>query len=103
MSTTITNKRKARGDSKLDALPPEVDPCGENGEFHTFAYDGPMFATSVAVTVVTAIAFSTTLTLAEAPPPSLVMTGLLSLTAVTVTAMACVSVFAPSLTFTITS
>lgn len=24
-------------------LPPVVDPCGENGEFHTFAYAGPMF------------------------------------------------------------
>ena len=27
----------------LAALPPEVDPCGERGEFHTFAWDGPMF------------------------------------------------------------
>lgn len=27
----------------LDALPPDVDPCGENGEFHTCAWDGPMF------------------------------------------------------------
>jgi len=27
----------------LDDLPPGVDPCGENGEFHTFAWDGPMF------------------------------------------------------------
>jgi uncharacterized protein (TIGR00290 family) len=27
----------------LSDLPPEVDPCGENGEFHTFAYAGPMF------------------------------------------------------------
>ncbi len=27
----------------LRDLPPGVDPCGENGEFHTFAYDGPMF------------------------------------------------------------
>jgi len=27
----------------LADLPPQVDPCGENGEFHTFAYDGPMF------------------------------------------------------------
>jgi len=26
------------------ALPPEVDPCGENGEFHSFVYDGPGFA-----------------------------------------------------------
>jgi uncharacterized protein (TIGR00290 family) len=25
-------------------LPPGVDPCGENGEFHTFVYDGPGFA-----------------------------------------------------------
>jgi uncharacterized protein (TIGR00290 family) len=24
-------------------LPPRVDPCGENGEFHTFVYDGPGF------------------------------------------------------------
>jgi uncharacterized protein (TIGR00290 family) len=24
-------------------LPKEVDPCGENGEFHTFVYDGPLF------------------------------------------------------------
>lgn len=26
----------------LDALPPHVDPCGENGEFHTFVYGGPL-------------------------------------------------------------
>ena len=24
-------------------LPPQADPCGENGEFHTFAFDGPIF------------------------------------------------------------
>jgi uncharacterized protein (TIGR00290 family) len=24
-------------------LPPQVDPCGENGEFHTFVFDGPIF------------------------------------------------------------
>jgi diphthamide synthase (EF-2-diphthine--ammonia ligase) len=29
--------------SLLVDLPDEVDPCGENGEFHSFAYDGPMF------------------------------------------------------------
>lgn len=28
----------------LAELPPDVDPCGENGEFHSFAYAGPMFA-----------------------------------------------------------
>ncbi len=27
----------------LADLPPGVDPCGENGEFHSFVYDGPMF------------------------------------------------------------
>ncbi|HLJ73758.1 MAG TPA: ATP-binding protein [Thermoanaerobaculia bacterium] len=27
----------------LDDLPASVDPCGERGEFHTFAYAGPMF------------------------------------------------------------
>jgi uncharacterized protein (TIGR00290 family) len=30
-------------ESLLRDLPPGVDPCGENGEFHTFAYAGPMF------------------------------------------------------------
>jgi uncharacterized protein (TIGR00290 family) len=27
----------------LSDLPPDVDPCGENGEFHTFVHAGPMF------------------------------------------------------------
>jgi len=27
----------------LSELPLTVDPCGENGEFHTFVYDGPIF------------------------------------------------------------
>ncbi|MBI3996250.1 MAG: adenine nucleotide alpha hydrolase [Candidatus Omnitrophica bacterium] len=27
----------------LAELPPTADPCGENGEFHTFVYDGPIF------------------------------------------------------------
>lgn len=29
--------------SLLSDLPKDVDPCGENGEFHTFVYDGPIF------------------------------------------------------------
>jgi uncharacterized protein (TIGR00290 family) len=28
----------------LRSLPAQVDPCGENGEFHTFVYDSPVFA-----------------------------------------------------------
>jgi len=27
----------------LSELPSDVDPCGENGEFHTFVYEGPIF------------------------------------------------------------
>ena len=34
----------------LARLPAEVDPCGENGEFHTFVYDGPPFNHAVAFT-----------------------------------------------------
>lgn len=33
----------------LADLPPGVDPCGENGEFHTFVHDGPTFAAPVAL------------------------------------------------------
>lgn len=33
----------------LDALPPGIDPCGENGEFHTFVSAGPMFKRTIAV------------------------------------------------------
>ena len=33
----------------LDALPADIDPCGENGEFHTCVSDGPMFAKPLAI------------------------------------------------------
>ena len=33
----------------LTDLPTGIDPCGERGEFHSFAYDGPMFDHPVAV------------------------------------------------------
>jgi uncharacterized protein (TIGR00290 family) len=35
----------------LADLPAGVDPCGENGEFHTFVFDGPGFAAPIAVEV----------------------------------------------------
>lgn len=35
-------------ESLLTDLPAEVDPCGENGEFHTFVYHGPIFSEAVA-------------------------------------------------------
>lgn len=34
----------------LRDLPDGVDPCGENGEFHSFAYDGPVFRTPIDTT-----------------------------------------------------
>jgi uncharacterized protein (TIGR00290 family) len=40
----------------LAALPAGVDPCGEYGEFHSFAFAGPMFNCPVAYTVGTTIA-----------------------------------------------
>ena len=33
----------------LRELPAAVDPCGERGEFHTFAYDGPMFSRRIPI------------------------------------------------------
>ena len=30
-------------------LPPAADPCGENGEFHTFVFDAPMFRSPIPI------------------------------------------------------
>jgi diphthamide synthase (EF-2-diphthine--ammonia ligase) len=35
----------------LEELPAQVDPCGENGEFHTLVCAGPMFAAPIEVRV----------------------------------------------------
>jgi uncharacterized protein (TIGR00290 family) len=35
----------------LSVLPPNVDPCGENGEFHTFVFDGPNFKQQVSFSI----------------------------------------------------
>jgi len=35
-------------DSLLKDLPAKVDPCGENGEYHSFVYDGPIFKRPIA-------------------------------------------------------
>ncbi|PTX62648.1 uncharacterized protein (TIGR00290 family) [Kordia periserrulae] len=32
-------------------LPANVDPCGENGEFHTFVFDGPLFSSPIDFTI----------------------------------------------------
>ena len=36
-------------DDFISSLPPGTDPCGENGEFHTFVYDGPIFSSGIKV------------------------------------------------------
>lgn len=35
----------------LESLPAQIDPCGENGEFHTFVHDAPVFARPIDVQV----------------------------------------------------
>lgn len=42
---------KVIDDDFLRRLPPGVDPCGENGEFHSFVFDGPIFKEAVSFTL----------------------------------------------------
>jgi len=42
---------RAYDEALLADLPEGVDPCGENGEFHTFVHDAPNFRHEIAVTV----------------------------------------------------
>lgn len=42
---------RAYDETLLAELPPQIDPCGENGEFHTFVHDAPNFRRSIPVTV----------------------------------------------------
>ena len=54
--TTIDERQISTGflgrvydEAFLDDLPPDVDPCGERGEFHTFVVAGPMFDSPIPV------------------------------------------------------
>lgn len=38
-------------DNFVNDLPSNVDPCGENGEFHTFVFDGPIFSKPIPIIV----------------------------------------------------
>jgi len=42
---------RAFDESLLRDLPPGVDPCGENGEFHTFVHAGPIFSAPIHVRI----------------------------------------------------
>ena len=35
----------------IESLPADVDPCGENGEFHSFAFAGPIFKQPLKITI----------------------------------------------------
>ena len=39
----------------LSSLPSHVDPCGENGEFHSFVFDGPIFTEAVKFSIGVAV------------------------------------------------
>jgi uncharacterized protein (TIGR00290 family) len=56
MAVCIDSKKLSRefagrelDESFFRDLPVGVDPCGENGEFHTFVYDGPIFADAIPI------------------------------------------------------
>jgi len=38
-------------DDFINQLPAQVDPCGENGEFHSFVFDGPIFRKEIKFSV----------------------------------------------------
>lgn len=42
---------KEYNESFLNDIPEGVDPCGENGEFHSFVFDGPMFKEQIEIFV----------------------------------------------------
>jgi uncharacterized protein (TIGR00290 family) len=56
---TCIDPRKLPGDfigreydeSFIDDLPESVDPCGENGEFHSFVFDGPNFTSPIEISL----------------------------------------------------
>jgi diphthamide synthase (EF-2-diphthine--ammonia ligase) len=49
----LSNKLAGReyNDSFLGDIPERVDPCGEYGEFHSFAFDGPMFQNPIEISL----------------------------------------------------
>ena len=53
IDTKVLDKRfvgRTLDEQFLAELPPDVDPCGENGEFHSFVFDGPIFKERIACT-----------------------------------------------------
>jgi len=49
VSDSLAGRRWSK--SLIEELPENVDPCGENGEFHTVVVGGPMFAESIPVRI----------------------------------------------------
>lgn len=65
--------------SFLKDIPDEIDPCGENGEFHSFAFDGPMFQYPIRIAIGETIcrdgAYFTDLILSNSPSINLQYVG----------------------------
>ncbi len=54
IDSKVLDKRfvgRALNEHFLAELPPNVDPGGENGEFHSFVFDGPIFKERIAYTL----------------------------------------------------
>jgi len=54
VDSKVLNKRFAGriiDEHFLAEIPPNVDPCGENGEFHSFVFDGPIFKSRISYTI----------------------------------------------------
>ena len=49
LSSSLAGRRYDK--AFLAELPEAVDPCGENGEFHSFVYGGPNFSFEIPITV----------------------------------------------------
>jgi uncharacterized protein (TIGR00290 family) len=50
IDTKVTDKKflgRQIDQDFIAELPPNIDPCGENGEFHSFVYDGPIFKEAI--------------------------------------------------------
>jgi uncharacterized protein (TIGR00290 family) len=52
IDSKVLDKRfagRAFNERLLSELPANIDPCGENGEFHSFVYDGPIFRQKISL------------------------------------------------------
>ena len=61
--------------SFIEQLPVGVDPCGENGEYHTFCYDGPLFQKKIGFTLGEKVYKALEVKTDNVPPPKVMTKG----------------------------